>query len=178
MSRSMLALLAASSLFAAPVPKPAETAPYFATVVGAKWVYERDGGREEAVEVSEVEKVDGELVVSRTAVDGEGMRYTKMIVSAAGLRQEGVDGKVTWLLKAKLRSGESWDVPDGKRTVHGPEKVEVPAGTFTALRVEWEHAGGKLTSWYAPGVGEVKRVAKIDGDTERVTRLLKSFKAK
>lgn len=52
----------------------------------------------------------------------------------------------------------------------------MPAGTFKARRVVWESDGETLTSWYAPGFGEVKRVVKRCG-TEGVSRALKSFTA-
>lgn len=164
---------------AAPVPKGAGATPlYFPTTPGAKWVYERADGTEEAVVVASVEKDGDDLVVSRRGVEGTTTVYAKMIVSLDGLRQERelTEGKVGWVLKAKLKPGESWDVPDGgKRTVHGPEDVKVPAGKFKALRVVWEQDGRTLTSWYAPGVGEVKRVEKFGDEKERVFRTLKSF---
>ena len=153
-------LLVPVSAPAAPVPKGAGAAPvYFPTAVGAKWVYERDGRGDETVVV-----------------------YAKVVVSPAGLRQDrpGPDGSdvAVWLLKVGVRAGDSWDASDGgKRTVHEAEKVVVPAGTFTAVRVVWEYEGGAQTSWYAPGVGEVKRVVKRGGD-EVVTRALKSFRPK
>ncbi|AMV28090.1 hypothetical protein VT84_27035 [Gemmata sp. SH-PL17] len=172
---------ALSSSTAAPVPKGAGTTIYFPITPGAKWVYEKVSGVDEVAVVSGVEKIGDDLVVARAGADGNETRYTKMVVSAEGLRQEreGANGESAWLLKSGLRSGDSWDVPDGgKRTVYGPEPIEVPAGKFTALRVVWEHEGGRLTSWYAPGVGEVKRVEKKPGGKETVTRLLKSFQVK
>src|SRR4051812_48582721 len=130
---SCLALLCASAL-AAPVPKDAgKTSIYFPTTVGAKWVYERDGREDESVVVSAVEKEGDELIVSRVGADGTSTVYAKMVVSADGLRQvrELTDGKVGWVLKTKLESGDAWEVTDGgKRTVHGPEDIEVPAGKF------------------------------------------------
>ncbi|MFM8274984.1 MAG: hypothetical protein ACKODX_22005 [Gemmata sp.] len=165
---------------AAPVPKGAgANAVYFPTAVGARWVYQRPDRADETAEVTAVEKDGDALVVSRKGADGTATVYAKMIVSADGLRQERelTDGKVGWVLKAGLKPGDSWEVPDGgTRTVHGPELLEVPAGTFTCLRVVWKRADGTLTSWYAPGVGEVKRVEKPDGENERVLRTLKSFK--
>ena len=162
----------------APVPKGAEmTSVYFPTTLGAKWVYERPGREDESVVVSAVEKDGDDLIVSREGVDGTRTIYAKMVVSAEGLRQvrELTDGKVGWVLKSRLKPGDSWEVPDGgKRTVHEPEEIEVPAGKFKALRVVWEHDGGTLTSWYAPGVGEVKRTIKRN-DVETVYRSLKSF---
>lgn len=175
-----LSLLGLSAV-AAPVPKELKGGGvYFPTTVGAKWVYETPGGELETAVVSAVEKDGDDLIVSRAGADGTRTAYTKMVVSADGLRQERelTDGKLGWVLKTNLKSGESWTMPEGgKRTVHGPERVEVPAGKFLALRVEWEQFGGKLTSWYAPGVGEVKRVRK-QGDAETVTRVLKSFQPK
>ena len=57
-------------------------------------------------------------------------------------------------------------------TTAGPwERVKVPAGEFTAARVEWDFVGGaagprKTTFWYAHGIGLVRM-----NDTMR----LKSF---
>jgi hypothetical protein len=178
-----VALLVPVPAAAAPVPKGAGAAPvYFPTAVGAKWVYERDGRGDETVVVSAVEKDGDGLVVAREGTNGNGTVYAKVVVSAAGLRQDrpGPDGGdvAVWLLKVGVRPGDSWDVADGgKRTVHDPEKVVVPAGTFSAVRVVWEYDGGAQTSWYAPGVGEVKRAVKR-GDDEVVTRALKSFRPK
>lgn len=60
-------------------------------------------------------------------------------------------------------------------TAFGPEVVEVPAGRFAAIRVEQESSpfadkAVKSTSWYAPGVGLVKKVHP-DGSAQ----VLKSF---
>jgi len=165
-------------LAAAPVPKGAEQKPlYFPTAVGAKWVYETSDGELETAVVSAVEKgEDGSLTVSRAGADGTRVAYTKTVVSVHGLRRDdNANAKSGWLLKTNVKAGDAWDSPDGKRTVYGPEEVKVPAGTFTALRVEWEQFGASYTSWYAPGVGEVKRVRKLD-DTETVVRALKSFR--
>lgn len=177
-----VAVLATVPVLAAPVPKGAGAAPvYFPTTVGAKWVYERDGRGDEIVSVSAAEKVEGGVAVARTAGEGNGTVYAKVVVSATGLRQdrEGPTGDAVpvWLLKTGVRPGDSWEVADGgKRTVHEPEKVTVPAGTFTAVRVVWDREGEQQTFWYAPGIGEVKRVVKR-GDNEVVTRALKSYKS-
>jgi hypothetical protein len=174
-----LGLLCAAAI-AAPVPRGAGTGvPYFPTAVGAKWVYERVDGTEEVVTVTAVERDGDTLVVSRQSADGG--QYTKMIVSASGLRQgkDRAGGEWGWLLKLGHDPSESWEVPaGGRRTVYAPEEVEVPAGRFKALRVVWQRDGGTLTSWYAPGVGEVKRVERTGGEPERVTRSLKTFDPK
>ena len=77
-----------------------------------------------------------------------------------------------------MKSGDSWDAGEGKRTVYGPDEVEVPAGKFRALRVVWERGTVTYTSWYAPNVGEIKRTAKHGDDPAATVRLLKSFQAK
>jgi hypothetical protein len=160
-------------LVAAPVPKGAERKPYYFPIeVGATWVYETDTGTE-TMSVSAVEKTDSGLLVSRTGANGNRVAYTKTVVSADGLRRHG-DEAADWLLKTNVTAGDSWESTDGKRTVHGPEEIRVPAGKFNALRVVREQYGVTYTSWYAPGVGEVKRVKKIDG-IETVTRTLNSF---
>lgn len=147
--------------------------------MGAKWVYETPDGELESTVVSEVTKGDdGTLTVSRKGVDGTRTVYADVIVSAGGLQQQrDAADRVGWVLKATAKAGDSWDSPEGKRTVHGPEEVQVPAGKFTALRVDWVQNGATYTSWYAAGIGEVKRTKKL-GDTETVTRALKSFQPK
>jgi hypothetical protein len=164
---------------AAPVPKAVHAVPlYFPTTVGAKWVYETPNGQIETAVVSAVEKDGDDLIVSREGADGTRTAYAKVIVSPDGLRQEreATGGKVGWVLKSTVNAGDSWDMPEGgTRTVFGPEEVEVPAGKFHALRVEYEQFGAKYTSWYAPNVGEVKRVMKRD-QAETVPRALKAFK--
>lgn len=176
---AVFAVLLGLSAVAAPVPRELKgSGVYFPTTVGTKWVYETASGELESAVVSAVEKDGNDLIVSREGVDGTRTAYSKMLVSADGLRQvrELTDGKVGWVLKTTLKAGQSWAMPEGgKRTVHGPEDVQVPAGKFRALRVEWEQSGGTCTSWYAAGVGEVKRVHKRD-EIETVTRALKSFR--
>jgi hypothetical protein len=55
----------------------------------------------------------------------------------------------------------------------GPERIEVPAGRFNALRVEWVQTGSRMISW-----GRGGQAGREAGDEEVVFRLLKSFKAK
>lgn len=178
---SVVALLLANFVHAAPALKgPNPDALYFPTTVGAKWVYEVGEGELESCVLAAIVKDGNDLIVTREGVDGTRTVYSKMIVSKEGLRQERdvAAGKVGWVLKAKVPAGTSWDTPEvEKRTVHGPEEVSVPAGKFTALRVTWEHNGSKYASWYAPGIGEIKRTV-TRGDTVTVFRVLKSFEIK
>jgi hypothetical protein len=144
-----LLLLAGSVAVAAPVRKEPEVVLYYPTTPGAKWVYDRPDRDEEVVTVSGVEKEKGELVVSRANPNGNGAGYRKVYVSADGLRQpQGYDedAEPIWLLKSRVKSGDYWDAGDSKRTVFGPDAVEVPAGKFKALRVVWERGGATYTS--------------------------------
>jgi hypothetical protein len=169
--------------FAAPLPREIQAPLYFPTTVGAKWVYLKDNGQEERIEVSEVEKTGEGWIVSRSGTHGNAIVYSKVKVTLAGLSKDLENGDdkpaVDWVLKSNVRSGESWEAPDGtKRTIRDPEAVVVPAGKFTAVRVETESGGTTTVSWYAAGVGEVKRVVRREGAKEVVTRSLKSFEAK
>jgi hypothetical protein len=182
-THAMLFLVWTVHVIAAPIPKELNSPIFFPTTVGAKWVYLGEDGREEGIEVSSVEKEGGGWIVSRTGLRGNAVVYTKVAVSHAGLKKDAVDseGKTVedWIIKGKGRSGDSWDTPEGgKRKVHDPEVVVVPAGKFTAVRVETELVGVTTTSWYAAGVGEVKRVVRREGAKEIVTRSLKTFEAK
>jgi hypothetical protein len=64
---------------------------------------------------------------------------------------------------------------EGTIRVAGVEEVEVPAGTFSAVRVEWAFSlDGRVqkdhhTYWFAPGVGVVKETLGLS------TWVLKSF---
>lgn len=175
---AVLVLLAGLPALAAPVRKTPPP-PYFPTAVGAKWVYATAAGREEVIEVSGVEERGPDWVVSRS---GTGGRYEDVLVSADGLRQRwtgpGEDVGRVWLVKARFRPGESWEAGGTTWTAHGPEEVEVPAGKCTAVRVVSERGGGRRTSWFARGVGEVKRVERGADGAEVVSRSLKSFKAR
>ncbi|QDU20564.1 TapB family protein [Urbifossiella limnaea] len=174
-------LAAACPVAAAPIPEAAKEQPlYFPTTVGAKWVYERAGVEQEPVRVVSVEKSGKEVVVSRAGADGTAWRYAKVFVSPAGLRESRLTptgkSEVVWVLKLPLKAGESWAVGEMKRTVHGPEAVDVPAGRFQAVKVVDEHdSGAQLVAWYAPGVGRVKQASVSPKGKETVTLLLKSF---
>ena len=191
MTRMIFALAAMTIMvltdaLAAPVPKaPPETTSYFPNKVGAKWVYTEDGQDHTEV-VTAVQKKDGTTTVTIGREEG---RQTPprgtFAVSATGVFKTG-DGAATitpplCLVKLPHKDGGEWDAAltmqgtklMGTRTAHGPEKVQVPAGTFLAIRVESEMnlrgTAWRTTYWYAPGVGEVKM------QSGKKVRELKSF---
>jgi DUF3108-like len=173
---------------AAPALKDPDGGLYYPTRPGAKWVYDNEGEEYTHV-VTRVEDVDGAKVVSVARAVGDRVIPVRTVtVSDKGLFQpedagEKLDPPFCYL-KLPAKAGDTWEangVHQGKtflrgtRTVAGVEDVEVPAGKFKCVRVEWTctlNAGRKytVTVWYAPGVGEVK--SAMDG---KDTTLLKSF---
>jgi len=56
----------------------------------------------------------------------------------------------------------------------GEEKINVPAGSFDAVRVERTDAAGKARSWYAPNVTTLPiRVEQLQGDGSTIVMELK-----
>jgi hypothetical protein len=167
---------------------PKDPPPYFPTWVGAKWVYLTGvvgvfGEQEETRSVTAVEwTTSGVLVtVSKHESDGKTSLHEKVLITSAGLKYvEGYMGKPAspqCMLKVPSTDGEKWeadysvDYHEHKQecTSLVTEKVEVPAGRFTAVRVRVQtylrdfipggllHGGTcKEDIWYAPGVGVVK----------------------
>lgn len=163
---------------AAPSSTAADPPPvYFATKLGTTWVYQFPKETVTVV-VTDVETKNGTSTVALTRADGEFIPWEVVTVSEAGVsvHSDGPfrhDPPVCWL-KAPFKAGDSWkfdtwlinppasDLPYvGTVTVKGVEKVEVPAGTFQAVRVQGRGTDlGKWTEerWYAPEVGLVKWV--------------------
>ncbi|WP_088255204.1 hypothetical protein [Fimbriiglobus ruber] len=82
------------------------------------------------------------------------------------------------LIQMPIKLGARWnwklaDGPEHTSMVRGVERVEAPAGAFTAVRIEYSmKVDGKTettTSWFAEGVGIVKTEA--DG----IVAVLESF---
>jgi hypothetical protein len=198
----VLALIAVggwATTAAAPVPKEKDQSAYFPAKKGDRWVYEhRPGGRDaprERVEVTiAVEEKNGAKLVSVGLEFPDGVVPLRALeVSDKGLFEvaHGAGGQSfprdtpDCLLRLPARAGDEWDGHTGpttrrekaRRSVGGFERVEVPAGTFEAVRVEEESTDRgqptRATCWYARGAGLVKRVHKR-GDLESVVAL-KSF---
>jgi hypothetical protein len=143
---------------------------YFPTSVGAEWVYQ--GGDDEHTErVVAVEEKEGTFVVSYGQVEKDGgvPWVNKVSVSADGLADLGYtrgEKKVTYatpdvMLKLPFKADQVWDGPIGvgdTRKSVASERVKVPAGTFEAIKVDYELKADNLvlSAWYAPGVGRVK----------------------
>lgn len=183
-------VIVACGAVAAPVPKhlfPRAPSTSFPTAVGTKWVY-ADGSNEVTLAITKSEQTNGGIEVTiERLTEGRESPYQKMVVSPGGLVQTefiGVKLKKPWvLLDSKHKPGDTW-LDDDSDEFHytnasnkliGVEKVEVPAGTFEALRVETQYTvGGTIqlnhTYWYVSGVGVVKSTCQDE-------RVLKSFVA-
>lgn len=174
----------------APAPKGRAEPVYFATNKGDRGVYRVTAGQIESVtaEVVTVAKKEGTEVLVTIGLEAEGKLtpYAKKRVSAKGIFLLSTSGgrydPPPCLLKLPAKPGESWCHRDqSKMTLVGEEGVEVPAGTFKALRVDTavnaDDMEYEFTSWYAPGIGVIKSVERL-GDHERVTLLMEFVPAK
>jgi hypothetical protein len=185
-------LLTSNVTPAAPIPKDADKrlAPCFPTQVGSKWVVvqtnnsdpDESDESERTLAVTAVEEKNGAKIV--TIGDN-----WKVAVSEQGLFEMENSGEKysppLCLLKLPSQPGDKWTTHpmfmqakiDLENMFVGLEVVEVPAGKFTALRVDSEFTEcGKtlrIRSWFAPGIGPIKTTMK--GPDVDVVVVLKSF---
>lgn len=175
----LIPVLVLSLVQAAPVPPAADRPPlYFPTRLGTTWVYESsDSPGESTASITDTKVEKGVTTVTVTWVGADGEPECRERVAVSG---EGVsvvendflspsDPPVRWV-KSGAKAGERWTIDtmykigDSHIPIHatvtcvGVEKVKVPAGEFTAVRVrakssDWGPCGER---WYAPGVGMVK----------------------
>ena len=192
---SLAAALVLTTASAAPVPKN-QKAYYAATRVGDKREYRAGGKVTHTTVIMKVEEAPGGgLLVTEGYVSGDKPPRPARVLSvskdavtlAVGMGPSGKDGKKydpPWVLvKPGAKDGDWWECEPSKGytisyTARGTERVEVPAGTFDAVRVEEVNkgagGGNSRTLWYAPGVGEVKAVIN-EGIGKGEVRVLHSF---
>jgi hypothetical protein len=171
--------------------------------VGDKWLISDVSvgvpADERASEVTKAERKDGELFVTVTVFTrrGEIARRDQIRLSDSGEflidDRDGHYDPPIRRLPMPLKVGDSWEwekpgLQKWKFRAVTEEDVEVPAGTFKALRIEGEGTlhepkigdrPAKWTEWISPGYPTVKSVIRVgDGsaicDGER-TEVLKSF---
>lgn len=175
-------------------PSPPEPGLYFPTTVGDRWSYELNGQNDVFVfSVESVEDGDGgaKLVSERRLVtDTPHSKPTVWVYSVTprGLAVVAAGGKPKdrpeVLLKLDTAIGESWETTTltgwpSVRTMRGMETVEVPAGTFKAVRVDWEwtdarNRTGRGSDWFATGAGLVKYVC-TEGPSAGNVRAMREF---
>jgi hypothetical protein len=184
-----LSLLVAAP--AAPVPKSAKPTYYAATKVGDKMEFrDADGKETHSSVVMKVEEAKGGGLLVTEGMSSRGgppkPHRVLLVTEDAVAIKEGLafrhkaydPPQVIFKLKGKweweitLQSGLKYTE---RYAVERTERVEVPTGTFEAIRVQRsDSAGYGLTVWYAPGVGEVKRV-EDNGPGKGQVRVLHRF---
>jgi hypothetical protein len=159
------------------------------TAVGTTWVH-TDGTRHKHLTVTKVADGGGgvKLITVRDVSSPTRQRVSEIVaVSQKGLAQVQVmDRRLDppfWLLKLPSAEGDRWHVGEGRQTVtmtaYPVVPVEVPAGRYTAVQVDYASLTSKgkpydWTAWFAPGVGRIKeRRPSPDGTPE--DWVLKSF---
>jgi hypothetical protein len=172
---ALLGLIGAIPLAAAPVPDhlmQKDPPLAFPTKVGTKWVYEV-GDETWVIVISKVEEKDGAKLVTTERVHEDGRRepLTVESISEEGMSiisASGLDYDKPWpFVKLPYREGWTWEVKvmwsdrigfRGTMTAGPWEKVRVPAGEFTAARIEEDRGKDcKVSSWFVHRVGLVQR---------------------
>ncbi len=134
--------------------------------------------------VTAVEEKDGARIVSVAREEvGKRVPAEKVAVSAKGLARIATGGNdlgyELHLLGLPIKPGQTWTFGATEVTVVGIERVEVPAGTFQAVRVEKVVPLGGLpvtfSYWYAPDVGVVRRTTRVGERGKEQVEVLKSF---
>jgi hypothetical protein len=162
---------------------------YYPTQKGARWVYlDGDADREYVVSGAEQNKSSDATIVTISEVNGENQKpWRAMAVSRRGLVWLEASGSAfdepIWVLRCPVvvndelpyrAFGSGVAVCEGTMKVVGFEEVEVPAGKFSAVRVEDAFTlGGRKhcwTYWFVQEVGFVRY------DFNSTKMVLKSFK--
>jgi len=153
---------------------------YYPLTVGNTWKYTATGDQKITVTLSKFEKVGDEMCALLETKVGDNVGATEHI----GVKEDGVyrytfmgqkaDPPVR-IIKLPPKTGDTWKVQSSvgpqKLAVNytmKEEKVEVPAGKFSAIVTETDEfmAGPVMMSakiWYAKDVGMVKTVMKVAG---------------
>lgn len=140
--------------------------------VGTSWTYKlttTHGNNENGAITFRTFDVNITKVADNKAYMGAVALYVSNDYLMAGTVAE--DGSVidnTRLMKNGMKVGDSWDAlavetsEDIKATFMGFEDVELPAGKFKAVHVQYTTRGVTMDFWHAPKVGMVKLAIKQD----------------
>jgi hypothetical protein len=184
-------LITSSFAVAAPLPKGGP-APYTATHLGDRWVYEltlpNQPPREIVEVVTAIEAQGGLVVTVSRETNGKLAPIGKLLASEKGLFRLAHGGSEfnppLCLLPLPFKPGTTWEtvhaLPQGPERptweVDGEVDLRVPAGSFKAVKVLATPKGGpgpRRMLWYAPGVGLV-RSESVQGEARTLFEL-KSF---
>jgi hypothetical protein len=141
---------------------------------GIRWHYRVTGPNGTAKTTASVlEEVPGKPEgVYRVETDyGAGVKSVQLVAAAGDrlLKRAAAAPAGQWQVDAVFDEADTADTPDGFR-VAGEEMVQVPAGDYQALKVEKLAADGSVaaTTWFARGIGMVKRVNAKTSVTEEL----------
>lgn len=102
---------------------------------------------------------------------GAGVKSVQLLAAAGDrlLKRASAAPSAAWQVAAVFEIGDENAPTEGFR-VMGEETVQVPAGDYPALKVEKLAADGTVaaTTWFAKGIGMVKRVNAKTGVTEEL----------
>ena len=168
---------------------------YFPLKAGTKWSYELNQGGKKlklSSQIAKVEEIDGKsLSLLETTMNGEVAATEHLAATDKGIfrhRANGIElSPPVCFLKYPLKKNETWETASTianeqlkiKGKVIDTEDVTVPAGTYTAFRIEIETSAAGISStttlWLAPDVGVVKQSTENAGKT--LTAELEKFEA-
>lgn len=155
-----------------PLPFPAESSDFWPLKVGARWHYRvTSNGVSSPATVTVVEQLAAPAGVYRVERDlGRGIRQGLLLATGPGLvARHPLSPSAGWQPEAVFAAVAA---ADPSLRFAGLEPVTVPAGTFEAARVEQFAADGTVQAitWYARGIGPVRRQWVITGIVEELER--------
>ena len=172
---------------------PLQDANYFPLKKGSKWVYKNSTGKDGKYECAGPKTLWGEEhQIVNYLVEGALEVQTSYRVTRDGVRETGLNLAVVgeWeqrstaelAMKFGTRKGDTWSYDEQQwkstYTNEGEEEIEVPAGKYKAVKICKKDTGAmvlheEVRSWYASGVGLVKREYVEKGKVS--TTALKSY---
>jgi hypothetical protein len=177
-----------SVLIAAPLAAAPQES-YFPLPAGAIWIRRTDDGAEVTVKVLGTKTVGASgcaVLETRTAGRLGAVRvcYEQTADGVRALESQGLGITLVLdpprpILMFPPQAGKSWswtpkNVPFSMTVTDtwlNEEPVRVPAGSFTAWKLQSVAKRGRttatVTTWYAPGVGTVKVVREENGERDR-----------
>jgi hypothetical protein len=169
MRPALAIVLACLPALAAPVPKEFKRAAgYHPMAVGDRREYVSPANPDVVTQVREitaVEEKDGAKFFTQKMTSGQTNVLKTDRTGTVWMAQlnEQVHEPPYKVVASDLKDGDRWEVNDGTgavRTVGKAEKVETPAGTFTALPITISYPNqqgmSEVVVWYAEGVGLVR----------------------
>jgi hypothetical protein len=175
--------------------KKEKTPDYYPLKPGTKWFYELNAGDKKIKvhnQVAKIETIDGnKLALVETVINGTVSATEHMTTTDKGVFRHRINGielaPPVCILKYPFKKDETWEVETTvgaeKLTIKAKavdsEEVTVTAGKYKAVKADIDTTVQGMqvsaTYWFAPDVGVVKQVMKING--QDITLELDKFEA-